>query len=258
MDAFGNVYVADRGNNEIRTVSPAGVVTTLAGGIAYGWADGTDAAQFSSPAGIAVDASGYVYVADTGNNRIRKVSPTGVVTTLAGNSVFGSTDGAGTAAGFYFPCGLAVDALGNIYVADANDCDIREINPTGLVTTLAGGAFRGSADGTGRAAEFNDPRGVAVDASGNVYVADTGNNEIRKITLPPRVTPAIAWAAPAAVAEGTPLSSARLNATANVPGTSVYTPAAGTVFAAGTQTLSATFTPVEHRELRVRDGHPVS
>ena len=145
---------------------------------------------------MAVDAGGNLYVADSGNNLIRKISPGGVVTTLAGSVVGtssgangGSADGLGAAAQFNFPNGLAVDAAGNVYVADFVNETIRQITPAGNVTTLAGTAgVTGNTDGTGSAARFNGPTGIAVDAAGNVYVADTENHAVRKITLAGVVT----------------------------------------------------------------------
>jgi sugar lactone lactonase YvrE len=188
LDASGNVYVADSGNNMIRKITPEGVVTTLAGGSA-GSSDGPGTeAKFSHPEGIAVDASGNVYVADSWNHRIRKITPSGVVSTLAGSRISGSSDGNGIAASFNFPSGVAVDASGNVYVAEGHNQIIRKITPSGGVTTLAGGGSSGSSDGIGTAARFKGPTGVAVDASGNVYVADYGNNKIRKITPSREVT----------------------------------------------------------------------
>ncbi len=187
VDPAGNVYVADSANNTVRKITPAGVVTTLAGqaGAGVGSADGTgSAARFDGPEGIAVDAAGNVYVGDTGNHTIRKITPAGLVTTLAGlvdNS--GSADGTGTAARFNQPVGLTLDAAGNVYVADRQNATIRMVTPAGAVTTVAGLAGNiGTADGTGSAARFFAPEGVAVDAAGNVYVADTDNHAIRKIT----------------------------------------------------------------------------
>ena len=179
VDSSGNVYVADYVNQRIRKISPAAGVTTFAGS-SQGDDDGTGtAAKFNYPYGVAVDSSGHIYVADTGNHRIRKIDPAGVVTTLAG-STLGYADGTGTAARFNYPRGVAVDSSGNVYVADYDNDRIRKIDPTGVVTTFAGSSS-GDADGTGTAARFNRPSGVAVDSSGNVYVADLGNNRIRKI-----------------------------------------------------------------------------
>ena len=161
MDSAGNVYVADSANNTIRKVTPAGVVTTLAGlAGSCGSADGTgSAARFYCPAGVAVDSAGNVYVADMHNNTIRKVTPAGVVTTLAGLAGSpGSADGTGSAARFNDPYGVAVDSAGNVYVADTGNNTIRKVTPGGVVTTLAGLAgSAGSADGTGSAARFDYP-----------------------------------------------------------------------------------------------------
>jgi sugar lactone lactonase YvrE len=207
-DAAGNVYVADSYNEEIRKITPAGVVSTLAGnpggvnlpGFLGGSADGTGANAtfqlsiiFRSPTtllyptchgGVAADTAGNVYVADCGNDTIRKVTASGVVTTLAGVAgMADGTDGTGPGAHFSHPTGVATDSVGNIYVADAGNNTIRKVTPAGVVTTVAGTAgVAGSADGTGSAASFNDPESVTVDDSGNLYVADTGNSTVRKIT----------------------------------------------------------------------------
>ena len=183
VDGAGNVYVADTENELIRKISPTGVVSNLAGSGQVGSANGTGmTASFSEPLGVAVDGAGNVYVADAGNNLIREISPTGVVTTLAGNGQQGSTNGMGTAASFNFPSGVAVDGAGNIYVADFGNCLVRKINSLGEVTTLAGNDQVGSTNGTGAAASFNLPMDVALDGAGNVYVTDYGNNLIRKIS----------------------------------------------------------------------------
>ena len=166
----------------ISTVSTS-TVSTLAGSGEFGFAEGTGtSAQFWGPYGVAVDASGNVYVADEGNHRIRKITPTGTVSTLAGSGTAGFADGSGTDAQFYYPLGVALDASGNVYVADKVNHRIRKITPTGTVSTLAGSGTAGFADGGGTAAQFYSPYGVAVDASGNVYVADAVNHRIRKIT----------------------------------------------------------------------------
>jgi sugar lactone lactonase YvrE len=188
VDGAGNVYVADSHNNTIDKITPAfgtGISSILAGTPGQnGNADGTGAAaRFNEPQGVAVDTSGNVYVADCNNNSIRVITPEGVVSTLAGWAR-GSADGDGKFASFNTPLGVAVDGSGNVYVADTGNSTIRMITPTGVVSTLAGVAgIIGSSDGTGAAARFNGPQGVAVDRSGNVYVADTGNDTIRKITF---------------------------------------------------------------------------
>jgi sugar lactone lactonase YvrE len=182
-DASGNIYVADAGNNMIRKITPAGVVSTLAGTPTKGFKDGTGlGAAFEYPAAVAVDANGNVYVADQGNNLIRKVTSAGVVTTLAGTRAAGAANGAGASATFYDVIGVAVDASGNVYVSDQGNNLIRKITPGGIVSTFAGSGATGSADGTGTAASFNTPAGITIDASGNLYVADEFNQKIRKIT----------------------------------------------------------------------------
>jgi len=293
VDATGNIYVADYGNNLIRKITSAGLVSTLAGSGTQGSANGSGVlASFTRPAGVAVDASGNLYIADSGNNLIREITPAGLVSTLAGTSdttgaiingaaatatfndpvgvaldasnnvlvadaanslirkittggivsifagvvdtsttsgttplslllnptgvtvdgtgnVFvagylsntileaspagtlnifagtgqpGATNGAGSSASFYLPTSVALDAADNVYVADATNNLIRKITPAGVVSTFAGSGAVGDIDSTGTAASFNGPSGLAVDAAGNVYVADTDNDLIRKIT----------------------------------------------------------------------------
>ena len=159
---------------------------TFAGGPpSKGSVDGIgSAARFNQPGGVAVDSAGNVYVADTGNSTIRKMTPGGLVSTLAGSAGKpGSTDGTGKAAQFSGPTGVAVDNGGNVYVADNGNSTIRKISPAGEVRTLAGLAnSRGSSGGSGSVARFNFPYAVAVDTAGNIYVADSGNNIIRKVT----------------------------------------------------------------------------
>jgi sugar lactone lactonase YvrE len=169
-DAQGNIYVSDFLNNSIRKITPDSVVSTFAG----------SAALFNGPIGLTTDAQGNIYVADILNNRICKITSAGVTSTLAGGSVQGYADGIGSAAQFNLPTGVAADAQGNIYVVDGNN-RIREITPAGVVGTVAGSATPGLTDGVGSAAQFNGVEAIAIDAHGNIYVAD--GNRIRMITV---------------------------------------------------------------------------
>jgi len=187
VDLAGNVYVADSGNHTIRKITRDGAVTTLAGlAGSRGSLDGQGTgARFFAPFGIAVDSAGIVYVSEVGNCTIRKIAPDGVVSTLAGLAGNpGGSDGVGDNAQFRNPFGVAVDADGNVYVADTSNFTIRKVTPKGVVSTLAGLAGdHGSTDGLGTNARFWEPRSVAVlSPGGDVYVADTGNHMIRKIS----------------------------------------------------------------------------
>ncbi|HTI58538.1 beta-propeller fold lactonase family protein [Mucilaginibacter sp.] len=184
IDPSGNIFVADQQNNMIREISAAGIVTTFAGNKNPGKANGTGvSASFNNPDGIVIDLQGNLYVADTKNNLIRKITPAGVVTTLAGSGAVGHGDGAGLAATFNYPTGIAVDISGNLYVADFKNNMIRIISPAGTVTTLAGDVIHGNADGTGKAARFYGPLQLVTDNKGYLYVTDQLNNLIRKIAL---------------------------------------------------------------------------
>jgi len=230
FNSTGNLYVTD--NNAIRSITPAGVVTTFAGSATAGHADGSgSAASFNNPVGMAFDATGNLFVVDSTSGTLRKVTPAGLVTTFAGTPALGGglgglIDGTGSAARFFGPEGLATDSAGNVYVADTFDSAVRKISPSGAVSTLlppvlnqyrqpsglaidtggnlyvadsflntigkltpagvftvfAGSGTAGSADGTGAAASFNSPSAIAVDSGGTLYVADSGNNTIRNIT----------------------------------------------------------------------------
>jgi sugar lactone lactonase YvrE len=185
------LYVVDTGNHVIRLITKSGGsgTTELVAGTstASGYVNGaSNIAAFSSPTGIAVSRSGDVYVTDTNNCVIRKISA-GRVSTLAGAgpSSCGSADGTATSAQFNRPTGIALDASDNLYVADTVSNKIRRITPQGVVTTIAGSGVSGSADGTGSSATFNTPTGIAVDTVGNLFVSEYATGKIRKITVTP-------------------------------------------------------------------------
>jgi sugar lactone lactonase YvrE len=188
IDSSGNIYIADKNNDVIRKMTPAGVVTTIAGlAGTTGFVDGTgSAAEFNRPNDVAVDKSGNLWVADTGNDTIRKITPAGVVTTPLGTAgSASSTDGTGSAALFSGPAGICVDATGtDLYIADTGNSIIRKV----VISTLLSTTYMGTAgtlgylDGTGAGAEFNNPIGITIDSGGNLYIADTNNNVIRKVT----------------------------------------------------------------------------
>ncbi|WP_166727778.1 cadherin-like beta sandwich domain-containing protein [Mucilaginibacter gilvus] len=182
VGADGNIYIADTGNQLIKKATPAGVVTIIAGNGTIGSGNGPAlTASFSSPQDVAVNAAGDVYVADFGNNQIRKISA-GVVTVWAGSGASGLGNGPAASAKFKNPFGLDVDAAGNVYVADFNNSAIRKVTPGGVVTTLAGNGAAGYINANGSSARFNMPGDVAVDAIGNVFVTDSYNSVIRKIS----------------------------------------------------------------------------
>ncbi|WP_208506260.1 SMP-30/gluconolactonase/LRE family protein, partial [Roseivirga sp. E12] len=188
-DALGNLYVSDNTTSSIRKITPSGVVTTIAGTGVRGYMDGTGAAaQFSEPKDLAVDSKGNIFIADHGNDRIRKITPTGLVTTFAGSGERKLIDGVGTSAAFNRPFGITIDGSDNLYVADNNNHSIRKITPTGIVTTIAGNGVEGYVDDTGAAARFDNPAHLSSDAVGNLYVADFGNKRIRKVTVDGKVT----------------------------------------------------------------------
>jgi sugar lactone lactonase YvrE len=175
VDGAGNVYIADTGNHRIRLVTPAGVISTVAGGAQN---------QLNTPFGVAVDAAGTVYVADTGNNRVRRLNG-GVLTTIAGTGGpgFGGDGGAATAALLWQPRGVAVDAAGNVYIADRWNRRIRRVATNGIITTVAGAGTMGFTGdgGSAVAAQLGDAAGVAVDPAGTIFIADQANQRIRRV-----------------------------------------------------------------------------
>ena len=182
-DSTGAIYVADAGNSCIRGIY-GGYVFLLAGDPCYsGTTDGVGTgAFFSDPYGLCTDGKGTFYVADTYTQTIRKVTSDGVVTTIAGRALReGTQDGPGDKATFFQPSAICIDSNGNLYVADTQNHLIRMVTPAGVVSTIAGTANPGHADGIGTAASFNTPFGICVDAQGVIYVSDTDNNTIRKI-----------------------------------------------------------------------------
>ncbi|MYN47469.1 gluconolaconase [Pseudoduganella sp. FT93W] len=181
-DSAGNLYLAEGGEaNRVVRIGSDGVVTLLAGG-KEGFSDGTGAAAaLHTPSGLAIDAAGNLYVADTGNNAIRKISPQGVVSTLAGDGIAGDQDGQGAAARFNGPVGIALDRAGVVYVSDTYNDRIRKITPDGMVSTLAGGKRNGMVDGAAAEARFDLPTGLVVAPDGTLLIADTGNDAIRRL-----------------------------------------------------------------------------
>ncbi len=186
VDGAGNIYIADGPGNRVRRIS-GGIITTFAGGNGGGFAGDTGAAtsaQLNYPSAVAIDSAGDVYIADTGNNRIRKVT-NGIITTVAGSAGLGynGDNQSPTIATLWSPQGIAVDSLGNLYIADTNNQRIREVS-NGIITTVAGNGTAGflGDGGSPAAAEINSPHGLLIDSSNNLYIADTGNNMIRKVT----------------------------------------------------------------------------
>ena len=218
VDSAGNLYIADWGHGRVRKVSPSGIITTVAGNGNPGYSgDGGPAtsAQLSGPVSVAVDASGNLYIADAGNFRIRRVSPSGIITTVAGNGKYGFSGDGGpaTSAGLTVPYDVAVDAAGNLYIADTNNAlRIRQVSPSGIITTIAGiGVYYYSGDGGPATSAGLAPVSIAVDGSGNLYVADLSNERIRKISSSGIITTVAGNGAQGSAGDGGLATSAELN-----------------------------------------------
>lgn len=183
IDPKRNLIVADSRNHSIRMITPDGLVTTLAGGSKAAFVDGQGrSAAFNWPSATAIDKKGNIYVADEGNNAIRKIDISGRVTTIAGDGQPGFINGIGQAARFNQPDGIVVDDSGSIYVSDGGNNVLRKITPDGLVSTFAGSGAAGLVDGLPTVANFNAPAGLASDSKGNIIVADEKNHAVRKVT----------------------------------------------------------------------------
>jgi uncharacterized protein (TIGR03437 family) len=236
VDPAGNIYVADALNNRVRKITPAGAVSTVAGtGVAGYSGDGSSAlkAQLNGPMGVAVDAFGDIFIADTRNNRIRKVTDTGIIYTVMGNGNAGFLGDGGPAplAAIHAPQGVAVDGFGNLYVADTGNHRVRMATPTLNITTIAGNGRPGfSGDGApAQNAQLNSPAAVAVDAAGNVYVADRDNNRVRVLTVGGNIATLAGNAVASGIGDGGPALAAQLS----VP-QGVYVDTAGNVFISDT------------------------
>jgi RHS repeat-associated protein len=272
IDSSGNIYIADELFNVVRAIYASGTlpnvtnprpgdIYTVAGNGTSGFSGDNGSATsaelcFSTTsgtvvnligAGVAVDSQHNLYIADTCNNRIRVVSAsTGKISTFAGSTAVGYSGDGGPAmsAALFAPQGVAVDNDDNVYIADTNNCVVRRVTASnGIIATIAGNGIYGYFGDGGPAvdAEMTNVSGVALDASSNVYIADPLNFRVRMLDASSDIT----WPTPAPIAYGTPLSSTQLNATSSVTGTFSYDPPMGTVLTAGSQTLSATFTPAD-------------
>lgn len=186
VDAAGNLYIADTMNHRIRHVDSTGVITTIAGSVLFGGFSGdggpATSAQLSTPGGVAIDGAGRVYITDPVNDRVRRVDTSGIISTVAGGGMPGTVSGSATSAALSAPLSVAVDGLGNFYVADRAEHRVRRIDAMGVITTVAGTGVSGfSGDGgPATSAQLHDPEGVAVGSLG-LYIVDTGNHRIRRV-----------------------------------------------------------------------------
>lgn len=219
VDAAGNIFIADTWNHRIRKVGRDGVINTVAGKGTSGYGgDGGPAvsAELFSPETLAVDAKGNLFIGESGNHRIRRVGPDGVITTVAGNGASGDggDGGPASAAQLAFPRGLAVDAAGNVYIGEGESGNrVRKVSPSGIITTAAGNgaAGFGGDGGLATAAQLSNPRSIAVDAAGNLFIADTHNHRIRKVNRDGIITTVAGNGTAGSGGDGGPATSAQLN-----------------------------------------------
>ncbi len=222
VDSAGNLYIADSGNEVIRKVTPDGVIMTFAGGgspplLSVGDGGPATSASLGSPGGLAVDSGGNLYIADSGGNRVRQVTPDGIITTVAGGAPpFNRNIGDGgpaTSAILNSPTSVAVDSSGDLYIADAGNNRIRQVSPSGVITTIAGGnsaSFSGDG-GPATSAGLSFPTGVAIDSAGNLYIADAGDQRIRMVTPDGTITTIAGNGAAGNSGDGGPATNAELN-----------------------------------------------
>ena len=217
LDSAGNLYIADLLNERIRKVSPVGTISTYAGNGGYGfWGDGgpATAAQLSLPHGVALDSAGNLYIADSNNHRIRKVTPGGTISTYAGTGTegFSGDGGPATAAHLDRPDGVALDSAGNLYIADLGNSRIRKVTPGGTISTYAGnGGYGFWGDGGPATAAQLRPRGMALDPAGNLYIADFGNSRVRKVTPGGTISTYAGTGTPGFAGDGGPATAAQLS-----------------------------------------------
>ena len=236
LDASGNLYICDNGNSRVRKVNTSGIITTVAGtgSASYGGDGGAaTAAAIGTPDGIAIDVAGNIYISDRSNEYIRKINASGIISTYAGTGTGGYTGdgGAATAAELFRPCALALDGLGNLYVADQDNDRVRKISNTGIISLVAGGSTGGFAGdgGAATAALLNYNGGVAVDAADNVYIADLNNNRIRKVTSGATSVPAISGLTTEIAGNTITMTDATSGGTWTSGNTAVATVSGGTV-----------------------------
>ena len=246
LDGSGNLYIADTGNNRVRKVTPAGIITTFAGTGVYGYSgdDGpATSAKLADPTAVAVNSQGNVYIADSDNNRIRMVSTSGAITTVAGNGTEGfAGDGqAATSAKISYPKAIALDNAGNLYIADANNYRVRMVSKAGTINTVAGNGTSGNSGDNGPAtsAQLNYPGGVAVDPAGNIYIADSYSNRIRLVNTSGTIY-TVAGGSGATLGDGGPANLSYLSDPVNIS-----IDGAGVVYIADSgDNLVRTLTPV--------------